>query len=45
MILAGEPPTKLRGGILWVTSAFAATTEPSPIVTPGIIEHPVQSQT
>ena len=45
MTLAGEPPTRLCGGILLVTNALAATTDPSPIVTPGIIEHPVQSQT
>ncbi len=43
--LAGDPATKLCGGTLFVTVALVATTEPSPIVTPGMILHPVQSQT
>lgn len=45
MTLAGDPPAKLYGGISLITNAFAATTEPFPIVTPGIMTHPVQSHT
>ena len=34
--LAGIPATKLLGGTSFVTTAPAAITEPSPIVTPGV---------
>lgn len=43
--LAGEPPTSAWAGTSFVTVAFAATTAPSPMVTPGMMVQPVQSQT
>ena len=42
---AGDPPTRLCGGTSFVTVALAATTLPSPTVTPGMMVQPEQSQT
>ena len=38
MTLAGTPPTTVRGATSFVTTAPAATTAPSPMVTPGSME-------
>ena len=45
MILAGIPPTTAYGGTSFVTTAPAATIEPSPSVTPLVITAPEPIQT
>ena len=45
IILAGLPPTSVRGGTSLVTVELAAMTAPSPMVTPGMIVHPEHSHT
>ncbi len=41
---AGMPPTTVYGATFFVTTEFAPTTAPSPMVTPGRITAPVPIQ-